>query len=146
MKGMGVLIDALIDTNVVLNYITEREDPFRDESKRVVELCARERFYGFIAFHSLSIIWYALRKRGVTERRFWLRNVCGVLTVVGASHEQALEAIDNGAFKDFEDCLQDECAQSVGAQYLVTCNVKDFEHAKTRVCTPGQFLAILSGA
>ena len=144
LKGMGILIDALIDTNVILNYITERDDPFLDDSKRIVELCARERFNGFIAFHSLSIIWYALRKRAVSEGRFWLRSVCDVLTVAGATHEQALEAIDNEMLEDFEDCLQDECAQSVGAQYLVTCNVKDFEYAKTRVCTPKQFLAILS--
>ncbi len=68
--------DALIDANVILNYITERDDPFRDGSKKVTELCAGERFRGYVAFHSLSIIWYSLRKRPLRERRFWLRNVC----------------------------------------------------------------------
>ena len=139
MRSMAALIDA----NVILNYITEREDPFRDASKKVVELCARERFTGYIAFHSLSIIWYSLRKRPIKERRFWLRSVCDVLTVAGAGHEQALEAIDNEAFEDFEDCLQDECAQNVGAQYIVTCNVKDFRQAKTTACNPDEFVALL---
>ena len=136
-------MDALIDANVILDYITEREDPFRDGSKKVMELCARDRFRGYMAFHSLSIIWYFLRKRPVKERRFWLRSVCDILTVVGAEHEQVLEAIDNEAFEDFEDCLQDECAWNAGVRYIVTCNVKDFRQAKATVCNPDEFAALL---
>ncbi len=32
----------------------------------------------------------------------WLKDICRILTVAGASHEQVLEAIDNVQFKDFE--------------------------------------------
>ena len=32
---------ALIDTNVILNYITDREDKFRESSKMVMELCSQ---------------------------------------------------------------------------------------------------------
>ena len=32
---------ALIDTNVILNYITDREDRFRDSSKAVMDLCSQ---------------------------------------------------------------------------------------------------------
>ena len=77
------------------------------------------------------------------ERRFWLKNICDVLAVAGATHEQVLMAIDNEAFEDFEDCLQDECAQRAGVQCIVTCNVKDFAYAKTRVCNPDEFVALL---
>ena len=58
-----------------------------------------------------------------------------MLTVTGATQEQIKEAIKNANFKDFEDCLQDECAVHVNAAYIVTCNVKDFKNAKTRVVT-----------
>ena len=51
-------MEILIDTNVILNYITERDDPFRESSKKIMELCAEEKVNGYIAFHSLSIIWY----------------------------------------------------------------------------------------
>lgn len=138
-------MDALIDANVILNYITERDDPFRDSSKKIMELCARERFRGYIAFHSLSIIWYALRRKAAAERRFWLRGVCGLLTVVSAAHERVLDAVDNEVFGDFEDCLQDECARGAGAQYIVTCNVRDFVRARTRVCNPDEFVMIVEG-
>ena len=73
-------MDILIDVNVILNYITERDDPFRESSKEIMKLCAEEEFNGYIAFHSLSIIWYALRKKTEQERRFWLKNICEILT------------------------------------------------------------------
>lgn len=72
----------------------------------------------------------------------WLRDMCEILTVVGASHERVLEAIDNVEFKDFEDCLQDECARMVEADCLVTCNWKDFNLAKTKVYNPDELVAL----
>lgn len=73
----------------------------------------------------------------------WLKDICKILTVTGASHEQVLEAIENIQFKDFEDCLQDECARMVNADCLVTCNLKDFKEAKTRIFNPSAFVALL---
>lgn len=70
----------------------------------------------------------------------WLKDICSILTVAGASRVQVLEAIDNVQFKDFEDCLQDECARTVNADCLVTCNLKDFKAAKTRICSPEEFV------
>ena len=134
---------ALIDTNVILNYITDREDRFRDSSKIVMDLCSQGRVDGYIAFHSLSIIWYSLRIPD-EGKRMWLRDICKILTVTGASHEQILEAIDNIQFKDFEVCLQDECARMVNADCLVTCNLKDFKVAKTKVYSPDEFVKLLS--
>ena len=132
---------ALIDTNVILNYITDREDRFRDSSKLVIDLCSQGKVDGYIAFHSLSIIWYSLRIPD-EGKRMWLKDICRILTVAGASHEQVLEAIDNVRFRDFEDCLQDECAKMVNADCLVACNIKDFGTAKTKVYNPDEFVSL----
>ena len=97
-----------------------------------------------LAFHSLSVIWYIAKKQKNEEQaRTWIEYLCKVMTVVGASQEQVLTAIRNRKFKDFEDCLQDECAWNAGADYLVTCNVKDYQQAKTKVVTPSAFIQIL---
>lgn len=135
-------MDILIDTNVILNYITERDDPFKEASKKIMELCAKEKINGYIAFHSLSIIWYILRKKSDNEKRFWLKNICEILIVVGATHEQVLEVIDQVNFTDFEDCLQDKCAQNIQANYIVTCNINDFKNACTKVINPNEFIKI----
>ena len=135
-------IIALIDTNVIINFITKREDPYKDACFELMKLCAENVFEGFIAFHSLSIILYVIKKQeSEGKARAWLNNICDMLTVTGATQEQIKEAIKNANFKDFEDCLQDECAVHVNAAYIVTCNVKDFKNAKTRVVTPDYFVS-----
>ena len=134
---------VLIDANVVLNYITDRDDPFRASSNKTMELCSQDHIAGYISFHSVSIIWYSL-KISNTEKRVWLKDICSILTVTGASHEQVLEAIEQSDFEDFEDCLQDECAQAVQADCLVTCNTKDFSHAKTKIYNPDEFVALFN--
>lgn len=138
-------IISLIDTNVIINFITQREDPYKDECFEVMRLCAENIFDGYIAFHSLSTIWYVVKKQETEERaRAWLNEICDILTVAGASQEQVKEAIKNVSFRDFEDCLQDECAVYVNAEYIVTCNTKDFKESKTPVVTPDAFLKIIT--
>ena len=140
MKSMDVLIDA----NVIINFITGRSDPFQKTSEQVMNLCSQGRLRGYVAFHSLSIIWYIIRKSySDAEARYWLEIVCKILNVAAATRKQVMEAITDTDFRDFEDCLQDQCAQAIGAEYLVTCNVRDFRCAKTRAVTPDEMLAIL---
>lgn len=58
MQNMAVLID----TNVLLNYITNREDVYLESSVKIIEMCAKGELQGYMAFHSLSTIWYVLKK------------------------------------------------------------------------------------
>ncbi len=140
-------MDVLLDTNVVLNFITGREDPFRVSSEKIMDHAVEGHFHGFVAIHSLSTMWYILRKqKGEDETRLLLGEICDILTVAVISHENVKRALQNKSFHDFEDCLQDECACSVNADYLVTCNVKDFVSAKTRIVSPTEFLSILKSS
>lgn len=135
---------SLIDTNVIINFITQRDDPYKDECFDVVKLCSDKKISGYIAFHSLSTIWYIMRKEATDEEaRRWLKRICRVFIVANATQEQINEAIENEEFKDFEDCLQDECAAHVNADYIVTCNAKDFKKSKIEAVTPDVFLKIL---
>ncbi len=133
---------ALLDANVILNYITDRTDPYSSSCKKIMEMCSSGILDGRIAFHSVSIIWYSL-KLPDSEKREWLADICDVLKVSSASHDQILEAISNTDFKDFEDCLQDECAIAADADVLITCNTKDYLNAKTRVCDPDEFVSVI---
>lgn len=131
---------VLIDTNVLLNYLTNREDVYLEESVKLVEMCAKGECIGYIAFHTLSTLWYVLRKRSDQERRENLRDICEIFQVASASQKEILDAIDKDYFKDFEYCLQDKCAKEVGADYIITCNIKDFENAEIPAMNPMEFL------
>ena len=139
MQNMAVLID----TNVLLNYLTNREDDFLEQSLRIVEMCAKGECMGYIAIQTLSTIWYVLRKRSAEERRQNLRDICEIFTVASASQKEILDAIDKDSFSYFEDCLQDKCAKEIGADFIITCNIKDFENSEIPAVNPGEFLQMI---
>lgn len=130
----------LIDTNVALDFLTVRQ-PFYHNAKAILQACASDEIQGYIAFHSLPNIFYILRKGYSDEdRRSMLKNLCLVLQVTEASHNRVCDAISRDEFSDFEDCLQDECAQEVSADFIVTRNVDDFKHSRIKAITPEEFL------
>lgn len=55
-----------------------------------------------------------------------------------------LRAIKMAEFKDFEDCLQDRCAKSVNAEYIITRNVEDFSKSEIPAMLPEDFLKLTS--
>lgn len=134
---------VLIDTNILLNYITNREDKYLNESIRMVELCALGKLNGYIAFHTLSILWYVLRKKNDKERRGNLRDICTIFSVVSASKAEIIDAIEKDSFADFEDCLQDKCAKEAGADYIITVNEKDFTNSEIEAINPCKFLRMI---
>ena len=133
----------LVDTNVVLDFLVVRK-PYFDNAKQIIWLCAEDKVKGYIAFHSLPNIYYILhRDYDSRERRKMLEWVCMVLQVTGASHEKVCNAILREDFKDFEDCLQDECAKEIKADYIVTRNITDFSHSDVKAVTLEDFLEIV---
>ncbi len=115
---------------------------FYNASCRILRLCADKQVQGYIAFHSVSNLWYVLRNYNDRTKREKISDVCNILTVCSAGHIEVMRAIDNAAFKDFEDCLQDECARTVHADYILTRNVSDFVHAHVKAITPEEYLAL----
>ena len=136
MENMAVLID----TNILLNYITNREDKYLNESVRIVELCALGKLNGYIAFHTLSTLWHVLRKKSSKDRRDNLRDICTIFSVASASQTEIINAIEDDSFADFEDCLQDKCAKEVGAEYIITVTEKDFVNSEIKAMNPYEFL------
>ena len=58
----------LIDTNVLVDYISERELYFND-ADRIITLCADEKIDGSIAAHSVMDAFYITRKEYTVDQR-----------------------------------------------------------------------------
>ncbi len=69
--------------------------------------------------------------------------LCNVLTVVGASQDEVINAIQNENFSDFEDCLQDKCAKEAGCDYIVTANLKDFTNSEVPAIAPNELVKFI---
>lgn len=134
---------VLIDTNVALDFLVMRK-PFYDDAREIIRICADGNIQGYLAFHSLPNMFFILRKsHSEKERRKMLKKLCLVLQVTGASHESVCDAIERDDFPDFEDCLQDECAKEIQADFIVTRNIDDFRHSKVKAIMPHEFLEVL---
>ena len=139
----GKKLKVLIDTNVAMTFLTKRKDPFTKEAEDIMYLCCAEKITGYLAFHSLSTIWYLGRKFSEEKGREMLEIVCDLLTIVGASQEEIVDAVQNKSFKDFEDCLQDKCAKEAGCDYIVTANIRDFKESEVPAIPPDELLKLV---
>ena len=132
---------VLIDTNVLIDYLAERH-PFFEDALRIIKACESEEIEGSISTQSISDIFYILRKEMTeSERRRILLSFCRLLTVDGVQRHQIIEALENGHFPDFEDCIQSTCARAFHADYIVTRNEKDFEFSEVSAISPKVFCA-----
>ena len=130
----------LIDTNILLDYLLERE-PFFEDAKKIVVSCAEGKIKGCIAAHSIPNMFFILRKDyNATERREVLSNLCSIFDVEGIDKAKLLSGLANEVFSDFEDCLQMECAKSYGADYIVTRNVDDYSESDVKAIEPRDYL------
>lgn len=130
----------LIDTNILLDYLDKRATytPAIDE---IYTKILSKQIHGVLAAHSITNLWYILRKDySGAERRELLSSILEVFEISPLTKDKFVSAINRSDFKDFEDCLQDECAIHAKADCIVTRNVKDFVNAKTPVLTPEEFV------
>jgi predicted nucleic acid-binding protein len=129
----------LIDTNVILDVILQRE-PFYDDSKQILIACQQELLQGTITTQSIADIYYILRKDfSSTERRRILLGLCEIFHVSTIDREMLVAALKNESFDDLEDCLQAESAALFGAEYVLTRNVKHFTTSPVPAITPKAF-------
>lgn len=132
---------VLIDTNIILDFLIKRE-PFYSDSKKVLLRCTHDGIEGFVSMHSVSNLWYLLRKESDEKRRKCLKIICLALTVCFTNHQEVYNAINNTKFSDLEDCLQDACAYVNKLDYIVTRNIKDFKHSRVKAMMPSEFIAL----
>ena len=127
--------------------VLEKRLPFYDSSKSILESCVSGNVTGYIALHSISNIIYILRKHySAADRRKLLLDILDLLQIAGADHESVRNALQREDFSDFEDCLQDECAKQIHADYIVTRNTSDFSTSDIPAIIPDDLLKILDNS
>jgi hypothetical protein len=48
---------ALLDTNILLTYITGRIDPFTKECEQIIRMCSDGTLDGYVAFHTIFYVF-----------------------------------------------------------------------------------------
>lgn len=130
-------MDLMIDANIILDHIGRRE-PFYELSRRTCLLGVTGEARTYISANTATGIFYVLRKDyGSYEAQRMIEEDLSFLQIVGVSSDDVKEALAR-KWNDFEDCLVARCASKIGADYIITRNVRDFARSSVRAITPEQ--------
>ncbi|MBW4443741.1 MAG: PIN domain-containing protein [Plectolyngbya sp. WJT66-NPBG17] len=129
----------LIDTNVVLDLLLERE-PFVETAIALFEQIEQGKLEGSIAATTITNIFYIIRK---TEgREVALAAIHRLLIGLRfcAVDRQTVETALSFGLKDFEDSIQLACATLSQLDAIVTRDQKDFIGSSLPIYSPKELL------
>lgn len=129
----------MIDTNIFLDMFQKRE-PFMDSAVQIIASCVRKQNNGYVSSHSVSDLFYILRKDfSSEERKDFVRFISSFFTVITENNDDFMTAALS-PFPDLEDALQMHCAQKCQLDFIITRNVKDFASSAVKAITPDNFI------
>lgn len=125
----------LIDTNVVLDFLQDRE-PFSENAARLFERIDSGEIEGFITATTITNIYYIIRR--TAGRGFAQDAVTQVLSDlrICAVNLEVLEQALALNFEDFEDAIQYVCAVGHRVAAIVTRDASGFVNAEIPVVRP----------
>ena len=137
-------MNVLIDTNVILDWIMARE-PNAKNAKRIMEQCLFGNIQGYLTSHTITDIFYILRKDfSVEKRKQLLKLLCEELQIIPENCETILRTLQHKEWNDIEDGLQMQCAEEMNLDYIITQNLKDFATSKVNAINEASFWKMLS--
>jgi predicted nucleic acid-binding protein len=137
---------VLIDTNIVLDLLLERE-PFVEDAIAFFERIEAGQVQGYVAATTITNIFYILRK--AQGRETALQAVSRILTgleICPVDRSTVVQALAS-QLKDFEDGVQFACAMVSQLDAIVTRDTSDFVGVSLPVLAIADILdgAFLSG-
>jgi predicted nucleic acid-binding protein len=131
---------VFIDSDVVLDFLTKRE-PFQEAAMRIFEYASQGKLKLFVSSLSINNINYVISKLESAEKAkrqlMVLLELIEILPVGKSTVKKSLFS----AFIDFEDGLQNFCAEEGKLTTIVTRNIKDYSSSSLVIQTPREFLA-----
>lgn len=112
-------MNALIDTNVILDDLLNRE-PGRADAGKIMEMVTNKKIFGYITANTLTDIYYLIEKhKNKAFARKAIKMMLNTLQVIAVDGVDCLNAIES-LMDDFEDALVMVCADKASMDYVVT--------------------------
>ena len=129
----------LIDTNVILDVLCNRQG-FVEDASKIFKFCEVNKIEGYISALSVPNIVYILRKELDAEKTKEILEQLSLIFKIADLKADDLKKAANLMFNDYEDALQSACASSIKANYIITRNIKDFASSKVAAIKPSELL------
>ena len=135
---------AVIDTCVIIDALQSRE-PFLADAQKLFLAVSNRQFDGILTAKSITDIFYILRRslhndaltKECIHKLFVLFDIADTFAV---DCQIALGA----QTKDYEDAVMIETAKRIGADCIITRNLKDYTAVGIPVYSPADFLSRLT--
>ena len=130
----------LIDGNILLDVLQKRE-PHYEDSAKIWKMCETDLAEGYVSALTFANLVYVMRKELSSEK---IEETLKSLSLIFRFEDLKAADINAAAtlqWADFEDAIQSVTAERIGANHIITRNVKDFKNSKVIAFTPSEFLA-----
>ena len=130
---------VLVDTNIILDALLEREPFFRD-AKALLKAIENHQIQGYITATTLTDIFYIARKnKGIERAR---EDICDLLALmqICAVDRSILEAAISSNLSEFEDAVQLACAVSNNLNAIATRDAQGFVDVSMQILSAGELL------
>ena len=133
---------ALIDTNVILDVLLDRE-PFSMDAALLLSHVERSEVTGYLCATTVTTLHYLITR--ALGRQAASRHIAALLALfrVAPVNGMVLEKATTAPFSDFEDAVLFEAACHAGVKYIVTRNIADFKNSTLPVFSPREFINVL---
>ena len=126
---------VLVDTNVILDFVLQREHFVEAKQAIVQEIAAKDTLMMSVGgFYTMLFVvdkyfrkdLQQSRQAAIEQTRDVMRKVLSLFTVAEHDNETLLSGIDDVSYNDIEDSCQYQLALKYGCEKLLTFNASDF--------------------
>ena len=133
----------LLDTNIVLDLLMDRM-PFSDAAVELFSKVEDGAIIGYLCGTTITTVYFLASKTlGAARAQEEIRKLLSLFEVAPVNR-LVLESALVVDFNDFEDAVIHEAACHVGADAIVTRNLKDFKKSRISVYTSEELARILT--
>lgn len=132
----------LLDTNIVLDLLMDRT-PFADAAAELFSKVEDGTVSGCLCATTITTIFYLTAKAvGSAQAQLEVKKLLQLFEIAPVNRT-VLESAVGAGFADFEDAVIYQSACHMGAEAIITRNLKDFSKSKLPVHTAEEMVTIL---
>jgi len=135
---------CLIDTNIFLDYILERDLFFLDAKKVFLAIEFSDELEGTVSSSIITDIYYIAKKViSDEELKGFLLHILNFIDVIDIDNAIIKKALLSD-FNDFEDAVQNYSAIEAECNCIITRNKNDYKNSVLDILTAKEFLSLIS--
>ncbi len=134
-------MNVLLDTNVLLDFVLERE-PFVKDAEKVFQVAKHHSIQLFMSATTITDVFYIARKeKGKEQTLAFIEDLLQCVEVASVDKAVILHAL-HAELPDFEDAVQEGAAKQAAISTIITRNEADFKHSDLDIYHPEAFVNI----